>query len=177
MMNQSINSSCCRHIVLKNAVPFWANIPLISYVMLGGKCYACRKPISIQYPIVELCTAMISVYIAVTFGVTLTTLAALVFSWVLIALMVIDIHEQLLPDTMTIPMIRVQVAMDLNQSILSGSRSTSLTSPCHAGLIQFHFISINQNLKILMELMMQHVYLEIGHRQCIFRASMKQKWI
>ena len=79
------------------------NIPILSYLLLGGKCSACKKPISIQYPLVELTTACLSVIVAMRFGVSLATLASLVFTWCLIALTLIDFHKQLLPDSITYP--------------------------------------------------------------------------
>ena len=80
------------------------NIPVISYLFLGGKCSSCKNHISIQYPLVELLTAMLSVVVAYRFGVSLQTLAALLFTWTLIALTLIDIHKQLLPDNLTLPL-------------------------------------------------------------------------
>src|SRR5262245_48904074 len=65
------------------------NIPVVSYIFLGGKCAKCRAPISLRYPIVELGTAVLSVVVAVTFGFTWWTLAAVAMTWVLIALSVI----------------------------------------------------------------------------------------
>ncbi len=81
------------------------NIPVLSYVMLGGKCSSCKTPISLQYPIVELVTALLSVIVAIHFGFSLTTLAALVFTWCLIALTLIDYHKQLLPDEIVYPLL------------------------------------------------------------------------
>lgn len=82
----------------------WENIPLFSYLFLGGKCSSCKTHISIQYPLVELFTGIVSFWVAWHFGVTLQTAFALIISWTLIAASGIDIGHKLLPDTMTLPL-------------------------------------------------------------------------
>ena len=84
---------------------FWENIPVISYLFLKGKCSSCATQISIQYPLVELITGIASLAVAFTFGVTLQTVAALFFTWLLIALTLIDLKKQLLPDSITLPLL------------------------------------------------------------------------
>jgi len=84
---------------------FWENVPVISYLFLRGKCSSCATEISVQYPTVELITGITSLVVAFTFGVTIQTLAALFFTWVLIALTLIDLKKQLLPDTITLPLL------------------------------------------------------------------------
>lgn len=81
------------------------NIPVVSWLALGGKCAACRAPISARYPVVELATAVLSAVVAWHFGWHWQTLAALVFTWVLVALTVIDLDHQLLPDVLTLPLL------------------------------------------------------------------------
>lgn len=81
------------------------NLPLLSYVLLRGKCRHCNARISMRYPIVEALTGLLSGYVAWRFGVQWTTLAALVFCWALIALTFIDADTQLLPDQITQPLI------------------------------------------------------------------------
>ncbi|MFT5663590.1 MAG: leader peptidase (prepilin peptidase)/N-methyltransferase [Gammaproteobacteria bacterium] len=78
------------------------NIPLVSYLVLGGRCSECKTKISIQYPLVELFTAFISLAIGWHFGVSLQALAGLFFSWCLIASSGIDIGHKLLPDSITL---------------------------------------------------------------------------
>ena len=82
----------------------WHNIPVISYVLLRGKCSACSTPISIQYPLVELLSAVATAFIVFQFGLSLMTAYCLMFTWVLIALTGIDFREQLLPDQITLPL-------------------------------------------------------------------------
>ncbi len=81
------------------------NIPLLSYLLLKGRCSACSEPISVQYPVVEGFTAVASALIAWRFGPSLAGAAALVLTWALIALSVIDLREQLLPDLITLPVL------------------------------------------------------------------------
>jgi leader peptidase (prepilin peptidase) / N-methyltransferase len=81
------------------------NIPVFSWLFLGGKCASCRAPISIRYPIVEFVTALLSAAVALRFGWHWQTLFALVFTWALVALTVIDIDHTLLPDAITIPLL------------------------------------------------------------------------
>jgi leader peptidase (prepilin peptidase)/N-methyltransferase len=83
----------------------WENIPVISYLFLKAKCSSCGMKISMQYPVVELITAIASLLAAYTFGVTIQTVAALFFTWVLITLTLIDLKTQLLPDSITLPLL------------------------------------------------------------------------
>lgn len=81
------------------------NVPILSYLVLRGRCSQCRTPISVQYPLVEAVTGVLSALVAWQFGFTWATGAALVFTWSLIALTVIDLHHQLLPDTIVLPLL------------------------------------------------------------------------
>jgi leader peptidase (prepilin peptidase) / N-methyltransferase len=81
------------------------NIPVLSWLLLKGRCASCRKTISARYPLVEIFTALLSAVVAWQFGPTWTTAAALVLTWSLIALAFIDIDTQLLPDNMTLPLL------------------------------------------------------------------------
>tara|TARA_R110000850_G_scaffold196047_1_gene322485 strand:+ start:1423 stop:2298 length:876 start_codon:yes stop_codon:yes gene_type:complete len=82
----------------------WENIPVISYLILGGKCASCKSGISPRYPIIEAITALFSVVTILVTGPTDAALWSLVLVWVLIALTVIDFDTQLLPDSMTLPL-------------------------------------------------------------------------
>ena len=89
------------------------NIPLISYLALGGKCSSCKTRISIQYPLVELFTAIVSVIVGWKFGVSLQTAAALLMTWCLITASGIDIGHKLLPDSITLPLLWLGVLLSL----------------------------------------------------------------
>lgn len=79
-------------------------IPVFSYLLQKGKCRGCGSTISWQYPFVELITALISALIVFIFGVTIEAGFYLILAWFLIPLFVIDIKEQLLPDSLTLPL-------------------------------------------------------------------------
>lgn len=81
------------------------NIPVLSYLMLKGKCSACGVRIPMRYPLIETITGILSVIVAWHFGFGWQAGAALVLSWSLISLTVIDIDHQLLPDSITLPML------------------------------------------------------------------------
>ena len=83
----------------------WQNIPVISYVLLRGQCANCKVSISARYPIIEAVTALMSAVIAWQLGASLEMLAALFFTWSLIALTMIDADHKLLPDQITLPLL------------------------------------------------------------------------
>jgi leader peptidase (prepilin peptidase)/N-methyltransferase len=90
----------CRH-----KLSWWENIPLLSYALLRGRCRGCRASISMQYPLVEAATGLLSAVVVHQFGLGWPALIALIFTWCLIALTVIDLRTQLLPDQMTLPLL------------------------------------------------------------------------
>ena len=89
------------------------NIPIVSYLVLGGKCSACKTSISPQYPLVELFTAIVSLVVGWHFGVSLQAMAALVLTWSLIAASGIDIGHKLLPDDITLPLLWLGILLSL----------------------------------------------------------------
>jgi leader peptidase (prepilin peptidase)/N-methyltransferase len=89
------------------------NVPVVSYLLLGGKCASCGVKISARYPLVELGTAILSALVAWKFGCEWYTGAALLLTWVLIALSGIDMDTQLLPDNMTLPLLWLGLLLSL----------------------------------------------------------------
>ncbi len=89
------------------------NIPIISYLLLRGKCSNCAAAISPRYPIIEALTAVLSAYAAWHFGPTLQAAGALLLLWALIALTAIDYDTQLLPDSITLPLLWSGLAFNL----------------------------------------------------------------
>ena len=83
----------------------WQNIPVVSWLVLGGKCAACKAPISARYPAVELAAGGLAALLAWRFGYSGALAWALVFGWALLALTVIDLDTQLLPDDITLPLL------------------------------------------------------------------------
>ncbi len=81
------------------------NIPVISYLVLGGKCGSCKAPISRRYPVIELLTAVMTAIVAWRFGFGWEAAAAILMTWTLIAISVIDIDHQIIPDSISLPLI------------------------------------------------------------------------
>ncbi|MFA9420487.1 MAG: A24 family peptidase [Gammaproteobacteria bacterium] len=96
-----------------HAISAIENIPVLSYLVLLGKCAECKTPISIQYPMVELFTALVSLVVGWHFGVSLQALAALLFTWCLIAASGIDIGHKILPDNITLPLLWLGLLLGL----------------------------------------------------------------
>jgi leader peptidase (prepilin peptidase)/N-methyltransferase len=95
------------------AIKPYQNIPVISYVLLGGRCASCKANISPRYPAVELATAILSVAVVWRFGWHWQSAAALLFTWSLTALTVIDLDHQILPDIITLPLLWVGLLLSL----------------------------------------------------------------
>ena len=90
------------------------NIPLISWLALRGRCANCGKPISARYPLVEALTGVLTAAVAWKFGFGWPALAAIVLTWFLVALTFIDIDHQLLPDSLTLPLLWLGLALSLS---------------------------------------------------------------
>ena len=91
----------------------WQNVPIVSYLLLRGRCAACGARISVRYPLVELITGVLSVAVAWRFGFAWSLLAALAFTCSLIALSSIDLDHQLLPDSITLPLLWLGLLLSL----------------------------------------------------------------
>ena len=83
----------------------WQNIPIVSYLLLRGKCGNCGTPISKRYPLVELATGILTAIVVWQLGFTWQALAGVFFTWALVALTGIDFDKQLLPDSITLPLL------------------------------------------------------------------------
>jgi leader peptidase (prepilin peptidase)/N-methyltransferase len=81
------------------------NIPIVSYLFLRGRCRACQARISLRYPLVEALSGVLSGYAAWRFGASWACLGSLLFVWSMIALTFIDFDTQLLPDSITLPLL------------------------------------------------------------------------
>ncbi|ONM44883.1 prepilin peptidase [Halopseudomonas pachastrellae] len=89
----------------KTEIKPWQNIPVISYLLLRGRCGNCKEPISLRYPAIELLTAGLSMLVAWQMGFGLATAGMLVLTWVLVCLSMIDADTQLLPDIIVLPLL------------------------------------------------------------------------
>lgn len=87
-----------------NKLLFWHNIPVLSYILLRGKCYFCKEKISIQYPLVELAAMLLFAFAFVKFGISITTLFAMFWVSCLIIMTGTDIKEQLVDCNIAIIM-------------------------------------------------------------------------
>ncbi|EHK5439299.1 prepilin peptidase [Aeromonas hydrophila] len=101
--NLMVPRSACPH--CGHAITAIENIPLLSWLWLKGRCRECQTPISARYPLVELLTALLSLVVAATFAPGWGLLAALLLTWVLVALTFIDLDKMLLPDQLTLPLL------------------------------------------------------------------------
>jgi leader peptidase (prepilin peptidase) / N-methyltransferase len=89
------------------------NIPLLSWLLLRGRCAACGKPIGVRYPLVEALSGALSALVAWQLGFGWPALAALLLTWFLIALAFIDLDHQLLPDSLTLPLLWIGLLLSL----------------------------------------------------------------
>jgi len=108
------------------------NIPVISYLLLGGKCKGCKTKISIRYPLVEALTGALIGLVAHQFGYTYTTLFAWIFTFALISLTFIDFDTQLLPDNITLPLLWIGLLFNI-----SGHGFTDLQSAVIGAMIGY----------------------------------------
>jgi leader peptidase (prepilin peptidase)/N-methyltransferase len=105
----------------------WQNVPVVSWLVLRGRCAACQAPISFRYPAIEALTGLLSIAVAWRFGFSLQLLAGLGFVWALVALTFIDLDTQLLPDDITLPLLWAGLILnafgtfvDLRSAVLGG---------------------------------------------------------
>jgi leader peptidase (prepilin peptidase)/N-methyltransferase len=91
----------------------WQNIPVLSYLMLGGRCAACKAAISARYPIVEFVTALLVGIVAWRFGATWQGLMAIVMTLFLVPITMIDFDRCLIPDSIVLPLLWIGLGMSL----------------------------------------------------------------
>ena len=102
-----------------HAISAIENIPVLSWLALGGKCKGCKTPISRRYPAVELLTGTLSGYIAWHFGFGVAAAGALLFTWAMIALTFIDLDTFYLPDSITLPLLWLGLLFNINSTYVS----------------------------------------------------------
>src|SRR5210317_375869 len=96
-----------------NPIKAWQNIPVISYLILGGRCANCKESISARYPVVEMMTAVLAVVCAWRFGAGWEALMAIVLTLMLVPVAMIDADTQLIPDSIVLPLLWIGLAMSL----------------------------------------------------------------
>lgn len=92
---------------------WYENIPILSFLVLRGKCGHCKAKISFQYPLVELCMALLSAALVQQFGLSLVTAGYFLFCAALLVIIWIDIHHQIIPDVISIPGIIIGLLFSL----------------------------------------------------------------
>ena len=107
----------------QSPVKAWQNIPILSYILLKGKCSGCAEhgketKISIRYPLVELATGLLSLALLIKFPFSIQLAAMLVFTWSLVAMSMIDIDHQILPDTMTLSLMWLGLLLNIDHTFV-----------------------------------------------------------
>tara|TARA_R110000823_G_scaffold91174_4_gene201141 strand:- start:30893 stop:31762 length:870 start_codon:yes stop_codon:yes gene_type:complete len=113
-LNLASPNSHCPH--CKAPIKPWQNIPVLSYLLLRGRCGNCAARISPRYPSVELATGLATLVLLVYMPVDTALLGAMLFTWALIALTMIDIDHQLLPDVITLPLLWLGLAFNISST-------------------------------------------------------------
>lgn len=96
-----------------NPIKAWQNIPVLSYLLLGAQCAKCRKAISVRYPVVEMLTALLAAWCAWRFGFGWEALMAMALTCALVAISLIDIDHQIIPDSIVLPFLWIGLVMSL----------------------------------------------------------------
>jgi leader peptidase (prepilin peptidase)/N-methyltransferase len=110
-------NSHCPH--CGTAIKPWHNIPVLSYLLLRGKCANCGVGISLRYPAVELVTGLLTLSLAWYFPLSWALLGAVLFTWALLVLTMIDVDHKLLPDDITLPLLWLGLLFNLNGTYVS----------------------------------------------------------
>ena len=97
----------------KHQITALQNIPILSYLVLRGKCANCRTPIPLRYPLIEFCTALLTAVVAWRFGFGWEAGAAILLTWSFIAISVIDFDHQIIPDTISLPLVWIGLGLSL----------------------------------------------------------------
>jgi len=129
-------------------IPLYHNLPIVSWLILGGKCRSCKQPISPRYLIVEVLTALLFLGCYAYFGLTLTALKCVVLGYLLLGLIFTDAETKLLPDAMTLPGLALGILFsfivpvnDLASRIMPG-----LVSPAMRSGISWRLWSLSDSL-------------------------------
>lgn len=129
--NLAIPNSTCPN--CKAPIKPWQNVPVISYLMLKGRCASCFAPISIRYPLVEFATGILTLAPIAILGVGYDAWFAILLVWSLIVLTMIDVDHQLLPDSITLPLLWLGLLLNISgmytdlQSAVIGAAAGYLT--------------------------------------------------
>jgi leader peptidase (prepilin peptidase)/N-methyltransferase len=110
--NLWVPRSACPH--CGHTLSAWENLPVLSYVLLRGRCSACKAHVSLRYPLLEIVSAAFAACSLALFGPTFSALAAFGLCATLLAMSAIDIDTHLLPDSMTLPLLWAGIIVNFN---------------------------------------------------------------
>ncbi|MGI9276875.1 MAG: prepilin peptidase [Endozoicomonas sp.] len=96
----------------------WENIPVISYLLLKGKCSSCKASISARYPLVEIISAFLAAIAGIVYGPSVEMLLVCLLSWSLLVLTLIDLDTQLLPDNITLPLVWIGLLVNISGTLV-----------------------------------------------------------
>ena len=145
---------------------FYENIPIISYIFLGGKCSGCKKKISIIYPLFELFTGILFVISYKIFGFSFEFISSLIISSVMICITISDIREYIIPDeVLIIGSILVIITNIIKTIVLNTSILTTIIYPVLHGLASFAFLYL---LKIIGDFIFKQESLGGGDIKLLF---------
>ena len=138
--------SACPH--CGGLIPLYHNIPVLSWLILRGKCRACKQPISPRYLIIELVTGLLFLGCYLHFGLTLATLKCIVLGYLLLGLIFTDAETKLLPDVMTLPGLALGILFSLVVPVndLASRIIPSMVSPALRGEISWRIWSLSDSL-------------------------------
>jgi leader peptidase (prepilin peptidase)/N-methyltransferase len=138
--------SACPH--CGDMIPLYHNLPVISWLILGGKCRACKQPISPRYLVVEVLTGLLFLGCYSHFGLTLAALKCVVFGYLLLGLIFTDAETKLLPDALTLPGVALGIAFSLVVPVndLASRIMPGLVSPAMRGEISWRLWSLSDSL-------------------------------
>ncbi|MFQ5752181.1 MAG: prepilin peptidase [bacterium] len=114
-------SSYCPH--CKSSIPIWYNVPIISYIILGGKCNYCKNKIPISYPIVEIMTGVLLVLVWQHYGLSLSFMQYSILVLLLLTISFIDFNHKLILNVLTLPGIAVGLTLSLLLNLTSISQA------------------------------------------------------
>ena len=134
--NVAFPASHCVH--CKTPLKPWHNIPLISWIMLRGKCAFCGKPISVQYPLVELLSGLLFLAVFLKMGVTLPALGIAVAFLLLLTLSVIDFYYKMVPDSLNLSALTLAIVSAYSLGALVDQMTNALIFAGAFSLLRFY---------------------------------------
>ncbi len=138
--------SACPH--CGDMIPLYHNIPVFSWLILRGKCRACKSPISARYLVIELVTGLLFLGCYSHFGLTLAALKCAVLGYLLLGLVFTDAETKLLPDAMTLPGLALGILFSLVVPVndLASRIMPGMVSPAMRGEISWRLWSLSDSL-------------------------------